>query len=59
MFDVKKVAEEARKELEEDDLEKLKEKVKEKLIQINKTKKILKRLEMELEDLYVEHELNG
>lgn len=54
MFDIKKVIEEAKKEVGEEKAAKAKEKVKEKLQSLDRAQKIVANLERELEDLYLE-----
>jgi DNA anti-recombination protein RmuC len=54
MFDIKKVQDEAAKEVAEERAKKAKESVKEKLRQIDKAKQIVSNLERELDDLYVQ-----
>lgn len=54
MFDVKQVITEAQKELNDEKAKQAKTRVKDKLVQLDKAKKIVSNLERELEDLYAE-----
>ena len=54
IFDIKKVSDEAEKELVEEKLKDAKRRIKEKLILLDRAKKVVANLERELEDLYVE-----
>ena len=54
MFDMKKIKDEAEKELQKERAEKAKKKIKNKLQEIESAKLIVRNLERELEDLYVE-----
>lgn len=54
MFDIKKVQEEAAKELADEKAKKAKEKIKGKLREIDAAEKIVANLHRELEDLYGE-----
>lgn len=54
MIDIKKAQEEAARELADEKAKDAKEKIKSKLREIGKAKKIVANLERELEDLYIE-----
>jgi hypothetical protein len=54
MFDVKKVVEDAKKEVAEEAAKVAKSRVKDKLLLLEKAKKVVANLERELEDLYAE-----
>lgn len=54
MFDIKKVQEEAEKEVAEERLESAKRRIKAKLKERDSAKKVLSNIERELGDLYVE-----
>jgi len=54
MFDIKQAKEEANKEFAEDRVKEAKGRIKSKLKEIDKSKKIVRNLERELEDLYSE-----
>jgi hypothetical protein len=59
MFDVKKVQEEAAKELADEAATKAKGRIKDKLRQIEQAKRVLANLNRELEDLYGEISQGG
>lgn len=54
MFDLSKAKAEAQKEFAEERVESAKRKIKSKLLEIDKAKKVVRNLERELEDLYAE-----
>lgn len=54
MLDIKKVQEEAQKELVQERMEKAKRQVKSKLNEIENARRVVTNLERELEDLYAE-----
>lgn len=53
MFDIKKAQDEAKKELAEEQAGNAKDKIKSKLRELSRAKKLVANIERELEDLYI------